>query len=347
MDGVSTDYLWMYLVFAYLFTGLAIYLLVTETERIIDVRQQYLGNQATVTDRTIRLSGIPMELRSEEKIKEFVEALEIGKVDSVMLCRNWRELDTTLEEREQLLRLLEESWTIFLNKRRTHEHPQRSRQDQDQGSHPNETGDEESGPLLGGSSSTDAKITDPVRPTATIRYGFLKMYSRYVDAIDYYEEKLRRADEKILELRNQEFQPTPLAFVTLDSVAACQMAVQAVLNSSPMQLLAKPAPAPNDVVWKNTYISRPQRMVRGWTITIAVAFLSVFWCIFLVLIAGAIQPSSIKKVWPQLAHAIESNALVESLITTQLTTLLSTLLFVAVPYLYDCKWPDDFLLRIC
>src|SRR5882757_10419398 len=80
----SSDYLWMYLVFAYLFTGLAMYLIVSETRKIIQVRQEYLGSQTTITDRTIRLSGIPPELRSEKKIKEFVESLEIGKVETVM-----------------------------------------------------------------------------------------------------------------------------------------------------------------------------------------------------------------------------------------------------------------------
>lgn len=117
------------------------------------------------------------------------------------------------------------------------------------------------------------------------------------------------------------------------------MAVQAVLDPSPMHLLAKPAPAPNDVVWANTYQSRPQRMLRGWIITIIITVLTVFWSVLLVPVAGVLQPSSIKQVWPQLAHAIESNKLIKSLITTQLPTLLSTLLFVAVPYLYDCKFP--------
>ena len=75
----SDGYLWMYVVFVYVFTGLAVYLLISETKRIIRIRQDYLGHQSTITDRTIRLSGIPKILRSEDKIKEYIEALEIGK----------------------------------------------------------------------------------------------------------------------------------------------------------------------------------------------------------------------------------------------------------------------------
>tara|TARA_R110002003_G_scaffold110_13_gene9342 strand:+ start:7821 stop:8642 length:822 start_codon:yes stop_codon:yes gene_type:complete len=113
-----TDYLWMYLVFVYLFTGLIMYLIVSETRRIIDIRQEYLGSQTTITDRTIRLSGIPLDLRSEDKIKDFIEDLEIGKVESVTLCRNWKELDSKFLERQTLLRKLEEAWTVHLGSHR-------------------------------------------------------------------------------------------------------------------------------------------------------------------------------------------------------------------------------------
>ena len=61
----DTDYLWMYLVFSYLFSALAIYLVISGTRRIIEVRQEYLGTQTSVTDRTIRLSGIPADLQNE------------------------------------------------------------------------------------------------------------------------------------------------------------------------------------------------------------------------------------------------------------------------------------------
>ena len=76
-------------------------------------------------------------------------------------------------------------------------------------------------------------------------------------------------------------------------------------------------------------------MLRAWIITLIVAILTILWSLLLVPVAGALQPATIHKVWPQLAHALNSNAFIKSLITTQLPTLLSTLLFVAVPYLYD------------
>ena len=210
---MSTDYLWMYLGFVYLFSGVAFYLIVNETKKIIRVRQDYLGSQSTLTDRTIRLSGIPKQLRSEQMIKETVENLDIGKVDSVTLCRNWGELDDLISERKMVLRKLELAWTTHLGYKRPNKSstPHLSQQS---------NGDDEESRLLNGNDNDQEHVYAQDRPTTTIWYGFLNLQSRKIDAIDYYEERLRNLDAKIETVRGKEFKPTPLAFVTLDSTAA-------------------------------------------------------------------------------------------------------------------------------
>ncbi|OCK73587.1 DUF221-domain-containing protein [Lepidopterella palustris CBS 459.81] len=332
----TTDYLWMYLAFAYLFTGLAMYLIVSETRRIIEVRQEYLGTQTTITDRTILLSGIPPYLKSEEKIKEFIEHLEIGKVDSVLLCKNWKELDDLIAQRNTLLRKLEEAWAVYLGKNRAVEtlpivQPLPPGPEL-------EGGDEhEDSPLLRNTNG-DAGIITPYtrrRPTTKIWSGRCKLHYKNVDAIDYYEEKLHRIDEEIKASRKKGFEPTPLAFVTMDSVASAQMVIQAVLDPSPLQLLARNSPAPSDIVWPNTYLPRSTRMLRAWSITAFIAVLTVFWTIVLVPVAGALNTCSIHEVWPGLADALDSRPNLQSIVNTQLPTLALTLLNVAVPYFYD------------
>ncbi|KAK8207182.1 hypothetical protein IWZ01DRAFT_438804 [Phyllosticta capitalensis] len=333
----STDYLWMYLAFAYLFTGLAMYMIVSETRKIIEIRQEYLGSQATITDRTIRLSGIPPELRSERAIKEFVEELEIGDVESVTLCRNWKPLDDLMDKRMMTLRKLEEAWTVHLGARRVERSLESLPISQPAPPGPvvEPHGNGESSHLLGGHRRRMSSPYARSRPSVKIWYGRLKVWYRNVDAIDFYEEKLRRLDEQIKEMRRREFEPRPLAFVTMDSVASCQMAVQAVLDPSPLQLLANTSPAPGDVVWPNTYMPRRQRMVRAWTITAIITMLTVVWTFLLVPIATALSIESIGKVFPRLAELLEDHQNIRSIVSTQLPTLLISLLNVLVPYLYD------------
>jgi hypothetical protein len=220
----DADYLWMYLVFAYFFTFLALYLIVSESRKIIDVRQEYLGSQSTVTDRTIRLSGIPPELREEGKIKEFIEDLQIGKVESVLLCKNWEKLDKAMVNRMSILRRLEEAWTVHLGHRRVERSLETLPISQPPPPGPVVDGeDREDGALLGGRLNGHNHVVPyaRTRPTTRIWFGTFSLQYKHVDAIDYYEEKLRRADEEIRALRKQEFPPCSLAFITLDSIAAC------------------------------------------------------------------------------------------------------------------------------
>ena len=216
----SETMLWLYLMFVYLFTGIALYLIINETKKIIRVRQAYLGSQSTITDRTIRLSGIPEELRTEDMIKETIENLQIGKVESVLLCKDWRELDDLLTKRQKVLRKLEEAWTVHLgqpsSKRRALAQVSGAGEDRDESDY------EERSHLLSGASSAPNGVVAGTheRPKTRIWHGFLGLQTRLIDAIDYYEENLRKLDESVKHTRNKVFKPTPLAFVTMDSTAA-------------------------------------------------------------------------------------------------------------------------------
>ena len=180
-----------------------------------------------------------------------------------------------------------------------------------------------------------ASSVDRKRPTHTLRYGPLHLQSKKIDAIDYYEETLRRYDEKIKVLRQEEFKPTPLAFVTMESTAACQMAMQAILDPTPGRLIASVAPPPVDVVWKNTYLSRNARMLRSWSMMVVIGFLTVFWAALLVPLAGLLSIEVIDKVLPGLAAILDEHPIAKSLVSTGLPTLVFSLLSVAVPYLYE------------
>ena len=103
-----------------------------------------------------------------------------------------------------------------------------------------------------------------------------------------------------------------------------------------MQLLAKVAPAPGDVVWQNTYLSRPTRMFRSWTVFLFIAILTVFWSIILVPIAGLLSLENIGRVSPQLRDALNSHQISRALVQTGIPTLVFSGLAVVVPYLYYC-----------
>lgn len=337
-------YLWAYLVFTYFFTLLTIHLTDKETFKVIRIRQDYLGTQSTITDRTFKLSGMPQDLRDEDKIKELVERLEIGNVESVTLCRDWYELDNLVAERACILRKLEETWSVFLGQKSKmcidERHQRLGVNNNVIGDEDEETAvvDEEAGvgdSLLRGQGAGAHQWIDRPRPQTRIWYGLLRLQYKKTDAIDYYEEKLRRIDDKIRAARKKEYKPVDQAFVTMDSIAACQMATQALIDPRPGQLLTKQAPAPSDVVWRNTYASRNSRRIRSWSITIFITVLSVVWLIPVATFAGLLSLCTIEKVFPDLAHFLNEHDIMKALVQTGLPTAVVSLLNVAVPFFYD------------
>ncbi|KAJ5143888.1 uncharacterized protein N7515_002675 [Penicillium bovifimosum] len=327
----NPTYLWIYVLFAYVFSGLAIYMLLQETNTIIRVRQTYLGNQTSTTDRTIRLSGIPHDLGTEDKIKDFIEGLRVGKVESITICRKWRELDGLIDERMKVTRELERAWTRHLGyKRPTNDGntlPLTNQQARDE--------DDEQTGLLARSENEHVSGYSNERPRVRIWYGPFKLRYRMIDAIDYYEERLRKIDEYIQTARQKDYPATEIAFVTMESIASSQMLVQAILDPHPMQMFARLAPAPADVIWKNTYLSRSRRMFQSWSITVVIGFLTVFWSVLLLPIASLLELETLHKIVPQLAEFLQEHPILKSLVQTGLPTLAFSLLTVAVPYVYE------------
>lgn len=325
------SYLWAYVAFTYFFTGLALYSVNWETFRIIHLRQKYLGSQSTVTDRTFRLTGIPPAYRSEKEIRRLIEKLDIGRVDSVTLCRKWKTLDALVGHRNQTLRRLEAAWAKYLKQQQQAVVKQQHDPAQPSG------GDEESGDnaRLLASDGNHSHVFEGDRPRVTIRYGPLKMRSRKVDAIDYYEEKLRRIDERVVEARRKDYEPTDMALVTMDSVRSCLMLIQARIDARPGCLLTKTTPSPSVLVWKNTYAPRGIRRLKSWSITLFITVLTLLWIFPTALLASWLSICTIKRVLPMFASWLSRHPLLHSLFQNGLPTLVVSLLNVAVPYLYD------------
>lgn len=338
---MSTEraYLWSYVVFTYLFVAMTIYSINWETFRVIRFRQDYLGSQSTVTDRTFRLTGIPSDLRSEERIKHLIEKLEIGTVETVTLCRDWQEIDDLMEERDRLLRRLEASWAKYLKSQNKSPNGQAGpvprRQESSNGSQPHideEAG--ENGRLLE-DNTQNPHLSEGERPQVTIRFGFLQTRSKRVDAIDYYEEKLRRIDGKILTARKKNYKATDMALVTMDSVASCQMVIQARIDPRPGSLLTKSTPAPSDLVWKNTYALRGIRRMKSWAITIFITFLTLIWIFPTAFLASLLSICTLRRIAPTFWEWLQGHTIIYSLFQNGVPTLVVSLLNVAVPYLYD------------
>lgn len=318
------QYLWTYVVFTYIFTGLTGYYMLRQTLTVLRVRQKYLGHQNSITDRTIKLSGIPPTLRTETALKDYIEALGIGLVRKVHLCLNYASLDALLEERKNLIYKLEHAWAKYLGITVEANGQIRLPDDDDEAAvdytHHHHT------------AAAAPPVPQNERPQE--RLGPLGLSGPQVDTIEYYTAELENLDTRIRLARAEEYVPTDTAFVTMDSVASAQMAAQAVLDPRPRRFLASLAPAPHDVVWSNLYLSFKEQFFRTYSITLLIAILTVVFVFPVSYLASFLNPKTIQKLWPSLYQLIDWDGWTGTFITGILPPLIFTLLNFLFPYLY-------------
>ncbi|CAN6598579.1 calcium permeable stress-gated cation channel 1 [Trichomonascus vanleenenianus] len=331
-------YLWVYVVFTYVFTALTLVYLLRQTLKVIRVRQEYLGRQNSITDRTIRLSGITPDLRTTEALKEHIESLGIGTVRSINLCRNWAQLDELFDQRIKVIRKLERAWSEYLGPTWVNNHT--TEEDRlplaDSYASLATSGTDEEGEHVSLLASTNGTLQ--LRGThaynrPTERVGWWS--SERIDIIDKYSNELEFIDEQIKYIRDSvEFPATGTAFVTMDSVASAQMTAQALLDPTPHKLLAATAPAPHDVVWRNLYMSPRERMARMYSITVIIAILSVAMVYPVYSLTKFLEFDSIKRFWPGLAELLEKSPWAHTFVTGILPPLVYTLFNFIMPYIY-------------
>lgn len=211
----NNSYLWAYLVFTYVYTALLSYFLLKQSSIVSKRRQEYLGHQSSVADRTIKITGIPHDLRTEQRLQDFIEKLRIGDVSAVTICRDWREIDELAEKRAATLRKLEEAYVVNEGQRveRDLQTLPVVQPTPDQVERPASAISSESQPLINGHGRKQ------LRRRPRIKTGPWGLLGKEVDAIEYYTAKLQHLDQTILEARKKEYTATPMAFVTFDKVS--------------------------------------------------------------------------------------------------------------------------------
>lgn len=313
-------YLWVYPVFTYLFSAVVYYALFQYTKLVIKMRQKYLASQNSITDRTIKLDGIPRRLlrnNDPSVLKSFIEDLGIGRVVDIKLIYDWSTLERLFDKRTQTLSVLEKLYSRFYGLQ-----------------------------IDLYNQSKVPRVLPAIAPESVIVDTALKLRLR--KKIDYHSKELAAVDGQIREIQRK-FDSSlstmpigdesgihilPSAFITMDSVASAQMAAQTVLDPRVYKLIASLAPAAKDIKWKNLKLSYVQKLYKSYMITFLI-FLSYSVVFFLVTtLSTLIDVKTITKFWPALGHLISKSNWLTTFVTGILPPLLFSLMNVSFPYLY-------------
>ena len=304
-------FLWVYPIFTYVFSIVVFYYLYDFTDKVLKTRQKYLASQDSITDRTIRLDGIPKRLLKREKLKQFIEDLGIGKVEDVKMIYDWTPLQQEVNKRKNLIKKLEYSYAseyrldidIFNQQRIPAVNPIWSE------------------PL------DKQNVEDDIIN-----------YSKELMSVDDDIRATRRkfdADTSTINAKeHQEFKQVPSAFITMDSVASAQMAAQTILDPRVYKLIVSLAPAPKDIIWPNLKLTYSEKLLKSYLITFMIV-LSYGFIIFLVIpLTSLLDLKTISKFWPELGDFIGRSKWLTTFVTGILPPLLFTLLNILFPYFY-------------
>ncbi|KAI0677415.1 DUF221-domain-containing protein [Trametes maxima] len=316
----ANTYLSVHLLFTYVFTLLALRAIYKNFKRFIRSRQLFsLELVHSVPARTVMITHLPPHLQTEPALAEYFEQMELP-VESVNVCREVGFLRRLLDLRTNALLKLESAWVDYLGNpsqiapSTTVNHPLVDTDDASLESQPEQ-------------------LVLPNRKRPTIRPGWFK---RKVDALEYYEQMFREADELVKKRRRSgRFRATHVAFVTFEKMSSAQVAAQAVHAPHPTQTLTHLAPEPRDIVWSNISHSPFAALVREWLAMGAMVVLQFFWFIPITALAGLLSYSEIKKTMPWLAQMIESNEHLAAIVQNSLPSVAMITLNATLPFLLE------------
>ncbi|KAJ9556188.1 hypothetical protein OSB04_010802 [Centaurea solstitialis] len=145
------------------------------------------------------------------------------------------------------------------------------------------------------------------RPTK--KMGFLGLWGKEVDSIEYYEQQIKELDEKLTVERQKIFEDPkrimPAAFVSFNSRWGAAVCAQTQQSKNPILWLTEWAPEPRDVYWKNLAIPFVSLSIRRLVISLAVFALVFFYIIPIAFVQSLANLDGLEKVVPFLRPVIE------------------------------------------
>ncbi|KAA1477844.1 DUF221-domain-containing protein [Dentipellis sp. KUC8613] len=318
----ANSYLSVHLLFTYLFTLLALRFIYKNYKRFIRARQLFsLELVHSIAARTVMVTDLPPQLRSERAIAEHFENMNLS-VESVSVCREVGGIKALIDKRTHALLELENAWVKYVGNPSTVESYD-----------PSDHAMLADGDGAAAEAGTTNRVVVPHRKRPTIRPGWFK---RRVDALEYLEKQFQEADDLVKKRRKTgKFKATDVAFVTFEKMSSAQVATQTVHAPAPFQLYTRPAPEPRDIVWANMTHSRNSSIVRECIVLSAITFLFFFWIFPTTGLAGLLSYKEIKRTLPWLARIIDKNDKIRAFVQNSLPSVAMITLNATLPFLLE------------
>ncbi|KAL5504873.1 hypothetical protein ACEPAH_7536 [Sanghuangporus vaninii] len=321
----ANSYLSLHLLFAYIFTFLALRFIYKNYARFIRARQLFsLELVHSIAARTVMVTDLPPHLRGDRALAVYFENMDLT-VESVSLCREVSTLRKLIDIRTEALLKLEKAWTDYLGNPSIVDVFDPSNNavppliDIEEGRAP--------------SANRTAPLVVPHRKRPSIRPSWFKSK---VDALEFLDERFREADEAVKQRRKTgKFKASHTAFVTFEKMSSAQIASQVAQAPQPLQCTTVLAPEPRDIVWDNMGHTRNVRRARELIVLGIMLLIFFFWIFPITALASLLSYEEIKKTMPWLGRWIDANDQLRAIVQNVLPSVAMISFNALLPFLFE------------
>ncbi|CAH1453286.1 unnamed protein product [Lactuca virosa] len=143
----------------------------------------------------------------------------------------------------------------------------------------------------------------------TIKTGFLGLWGKKVDCVEYYKQQIKEFDERLTMERQKVLKDPkcimPAAFVSFNTRWGAAVCAQTHQSKNPTLWLTKWAPEPRDVYWKNLAIPFVSLSIRKLVISLLLFALVFFYLIPIAFVQSLANLEGLERVAPFLRPVVE------------------------------------------
>lgn len=324
-----------HLICAYAVTIWTVFLIQKEMANYIQLRQRYITRQSHLDlpqSRTVLATGVPKHYLSPESLNSLTAHLP-GGIKRVWISRELKTLPELYNDRLKRLSMLESAETKLIKaatKQSRSSRPIDNRVDHHRSPHqvhPNDQTVPETDPV-------DRFVRRKSRPTH--RLGFLGLFGKKVDTIDWCKDEIVRLSNLLEEAREKldQHHPHNSAFIEFNDIVAAQIFSQIVLHQKPLRMAKRYVDAaPQDIIWDNLNINPYDERIRNmvsWVITVG---LVILWSFPVAFIGSLSNVTSLCSTVHWLSWLCKTHNHIQDVVQGILPPVLLALIFLILPML--------------
>ena len=294
---------WVYVIAAYVFDGIIFFFLWINYKAVLRLRRAYFDSpeyQRSLHARTLLLTDIPKELRSDEGIVKITEDVKAtGDTPRAAIARNVKDLPDLVEEHEETVRRLEKHLARYLK-------------------------------------NPDALPAK--RPTCKVNKND-KAYTKgqQVDAIEYLTARIKELEIEIKEVRLSvdKRDARPYGFASYESITEAHTTAYVARKGGPKGTILRLATRPHDLIWKNLPMMKKERDWQNFINNLWVAVLTVVWVAPNVLISVFLSNlSNLGAVWPNFQESLNAHTTAWGIVQGIAAPAITTLFYYFLPSIF-------------